>query len=276
MYRKGLKKILQSNKFLTRIRYSRFFLKCWFLLRPGVKAMLSGQKNYYRHFLNNLKPGHFTIFDIGANEGFVTEVFLETGLSVVAVEPDERNILILQTRFRNNSDFQLHSCAIAAANGKLPLYLQNDGTALSTVSTKWKSIIEKGDYRFHSSYADQPGMVDAITIDQLIAEHGLPVFLKIDVEGYETEALKGLSRSVPLLVFEAILPEFMPETLECLEMLNRLEPGMVYNYGSNHELCVSGFIKYVDFCQLLKDLKEPTIDIICIAPSYFDYYTRMP
>lgn len=276
MFRKRFKKILQASPFFARIRYSRFFLKCWYLLRPGVKSMLDKQKNYYRHFLDNLKPGQFTIFDIGANEGFVTAVFLETGLSVVAVEPDERNVLILKTRFQSNKSFQLYPGAVGAANGKLPFYRQNEGAALSTLSTKWKKIVEKGGYRFHSSYADQPGMVDAITIDQLVDMHGLPVLMKIDVEGYEAEVLKGLNHSVPLLLFEAILPEFMPETLECLEKLNSIEPGMVYSYGTAHDLHVKEFVNYFDFRDILKDIKEPTVDIICIAPSYFNYYSRMP
>ena len=44
--------------------------------------------------------------------------------------------------------------------------------------------------------------VPVTTLDALIARHGAPRFIKIDVEGYEAEVLAGLSRPVPALSFE--------------------------------------------------------------------------
>ena len=40
------------------------------------------------------------------------------------------------------------------------------------------------------------------TLDALIAEHGLPDFIKIDTEGHEAAVLQGLSAPVPALSFE--------------------------------------------------------------------------
>jgi hypothetical protein len=63
--------------------------------------------------------------------------------------------------------------------------------------------------------------VSVITLDALIAAHGRPTFIKLDVEGFEAEALAALSQAVPALSFEFTTIQ-RPVALACLERCTTL------------------------------------------------------
>jgi hypothetical protein len=61
-----------------------------------------------------------------------------------------------------------------------------------------------------------------MTLDQAIAQYGVPQFCKIDVEGYEMEVLRGLSQRIPFLTIEYHLNEKdIRKTIDCVDYLSR-------------------------------------------------------
>ena len=70
---------------------------------------------------------------------------------------------------------------------------------------------------------DAAETVEVTTLDALIAAHGLPRFIKIDVEGFEAEVLAGLARPVPWVAFE-YLPAALDAAAACVARLAALGP----------------------------------------------------
>ena len=60
-----------------------------------------------------------------------------------------------------------------------------------------------------------------VTLDQLVAAHGPPRFVKIDVEGSESEVLRSLTYPVPVLSFEFTTIR-RQAAHDCLALLERL------------------------------------------------------
>jgi FkbM family methyltransferase len=150
-----------------------------------------------RGFFRQFVPQGGLVFDVGANVGNYTEVYLELGARVVAVEPNPE--LAERVRLRCASRrLSVEEVAVGSGEGVVELHLGIDH-AHSSISDEWVELVESSEFpeRFEGSVT-----VPLTTLDALIARHGTPDFLKIDVEGAEREVLSGLTRAVPAISFE--------------------------------------------------------------------------
>jgi FkbM family methyltransferase len=171
---------------------------------------------FYRGFLS---PGDLA-FDVGANIGDRVAAMLDAGCRVVAVEPQAVCCARLRTIGAASGRLTIVPKACGAEEGELLLRSGGGTDVLATLSEDYiKTVGESG--RFGEHRWDRAERVRVCTIDSLIAEHGLPRFIKIDVEGFEPQVLAGLSAAPEMLSFE-YTPELAPAMRDCVDRCTRL------------------------------------------------------
>jgi len=89
------------------------------------------------------------------------------------------------------------------------------------------------------------------------------MFIKIDVEGYELNVIRGLQRPVPYLSFELNLPEFRLDGLQCVEKLGVLAPRGEFNYSADceHGLALDHWLSAGEFLHVLGQCPENAIEV---------------
>jgi hypothetical protein len=91
--------------------------------------------------------------------------------------------------------------AVGSSAGTVAFRLNVDNPTVSTASDAFIAA-SAGAPGWEGQQWSTTVTVPMTTIDALIARHGLPAFIKIDVEGSEAEALAGLSQPPRALSFE--------------------------------------------------------------------------
>jgi FkbM family methyltransferase len=152
-----------------------------------------------------------TVFDVGANIGNKTQTFLSLGAKVICFEPQAQCVDALLERFSGNPLVTVVPAGLAEEEGRLPIQLC-DQHVLSTFSHRWKTGRHAG-HRWDTS-----AMVPVITLDKAIAMFGRPQYIKIDVEGYETNVLRGLTEPLDVLSFE-FTKEFLDDAQVAVDYL---------------------------------------------------------
>lgn len=183
---------------------------------------------FYRQFAG---PGEL-VFDVGANLGNRTRLFLGLGARVVAFEPQQKCADLLERAFARDPAFTLVRKALASAEGESQMYISAAHT-VSTLSQDWvRDTTDTG--RFEGVTWDKRQDVAMTTLDKVIDTYGVPVFIKIDVEGFEYEVLKGLSQPVNAVSIE-FATESLAVTLRAIEAVSALAP-MVFQIARGEEL----------------------------------------
>lgn len=139
------------------------------------------------------------VFDVGANVGEYSDTFLALGARVVAMEPNPACCEKLRM-VAKRGDLTIENCAVGDTEGTASMQICSE-PGLSTLSSEWYQAARTSPIHTHALW---PGTIDVrvATLDSLGAKHGVPSFIKIDVEGYEDRVLAGMSFHPKALSFE--------------------------------------------------------------------------
>ena len=160
------------------------------------------EKNETNFVKDSVNKGDIVI-DIGANIGYYTLMFAklvgDTG-KIYAFEPDPKNFSILEKNIQVNgyNNIILEKKAVSNKLGKSTLYMNENSAG---------SSMHKPNNVVNQIY------VDLITLDNYFEVNTItPDFIKIDIEGYELNALKGMESILQSSDKTKIMIEYNPLT----------------------------------------------------------------
>ena len=208
-------------------------------LRKEIERLKKGRRAF--RFYRQCVPKGSLCFDIGANHGSRAVIFSLLGARTVALEPNAD----LTRKLRHFPRVVVLNQAVSDQPGQQTMFF-NRNDQISSLNPEWRK-----------QWPDFPDWVErsveCVTLDQLIAQHGLPHFCKIDVEGYEATALAGLTQRIPLISFEAT-PHFRENAEKCLGHLARIgEYEFNFAVGDDFEWISS----WVNADQILALIQQP-------------------
>jgi FkbM family methyltransferase len=126
------------------------------------------------------------IFDLGMNDGDDTAFYLRRGYNVVALDANPALCQAAEVRFRDaiaDKRLIIRNAAIWDREQKATFYVNLDNDHWSSLDIGWAG---------RDASSTREITIDCLTLKRLFAEFGVPLYLKIDVEGVDHTVLDQL------------------------------------------------------------------------------------
>src|SRR5262249_9627711 len=126
------------------------------------------------------------IYDVGVGDGGDTAFYLAKGFRVVAVEANPVLVAAARRRFEHaiqTGRLTIIEKAIALTPGRASFDVHR-------VNPHWSSLVQSRRARMGDDL--ETIEVECITLADVLAEHGIPHYLKIDIEEADLDAVRSL------------------------------------------------------------------------------------
>ncbi len=170
-----------------------------------------------------IQPG-MIVLDIGAHVGYYTRRYARKAQHIIAFEPHPRNFALLQRNTKRFGNVILHQIAVAEEEGSAELYdylmMSASGSLHYDESLRelQQAQIGTGDIapRLANDMPAQTFTVQTRPIDDCLAEAGIERVdvIKMDIEGAELGALRGMRQTIANSPGLALIMEYNPNALK--------------------------------------------------------------
>jgi len=174
------------------------------------------------------------IYDVGMHRGKDTEFYLKKGFKVVAIEANPELLDSAKTKFSDEligGRLIIIDKAISDKKGLIDFYINKDKDDWGSINPDWNTGPET---RLKKIY------VESIPLEEIIVQHGMPYYLKVDIEGADILCLKSLlhfAQKPPFISCELLSPHnYNTDKIDCLDILSYLKVlGYTKFYASNQK-----------------------------------------
>jgi len=163
-------------------------------------------------FLNSLDVAGRVVYDIGAFEGLMAMLFAKRGASqIVCYEPNSRNRERLCQNIKINGlqNVTIRDVGLGEASGTLSMSWSPDTPGGASVDSAISSGILE-----HQSGRSESISVTTLDEDRVLHNFPAPRVIKIDIEGFELQALRGARGTIRAFhpdIYLEMHGETMPE-----------------------------------------------------------------
>ena len=237
----GIYKILDAltgaYSYIRRYTFPEYYIRSWkFDMLWDIY-----EKETTGLFKKIIIPG-MTIIDIGAHIGYFTRIFSKhTGAKgkVYAFEADPENFMLLIKNTKHLKNIELSNVAISDRAGKIDFYHSDKSGCNSIIPAEFRP---------------KKITVASAELDSFIKENGIKKvdLIKMDIEGGEPAALKGMRRLLAALNDIILVVEFNPDCLKQaqvhpIDFLKSIE-----DYGFNLFAITPTGLKRIEVAKLLE------------------------